>query len=111
MEQSKKSKKFSAAWNPKMDGNGETTISYVKIGNHHPIDSQPFINGWPWGSRCVELFFLCLFPAVTATSVWLDATSSTFLTDCILTASLRLRAQNKSLQKSVRKANKMNRLK
>ena len=18
---------------------------------HHPIDSQPFINGWPWGSR------------------------------------------------------------
>ena len=18
---------------------------------HHPIDSQPFMNGWPWGSR------------------------------------------------------------
>ena len=29
----------------------QPTISYVKIGNHHPIDSQPFINGGPWGSR------------------------------------------------------------
>ena len=27
---------------------GETTISYVKIGNH-PIDGQPFINGWLQG--------------------------------------------------------------
>ena len=22
---------------------------------HHPIDSQPFINGWPWGSRLVYI--------------------------------------------------------
>ena len=34
----------------KMDVWWFPTISYVKIGNH-PIDSQPFINGWPWGSR------------------------------------------------------------
>ena len=29
---------------------GETTIFYMKIWNH-PIDFQPFIYGWPWGSR------------------------------------------------------------
>ena len=32
-----------------MDVAGETTIFYAKILNH-PIDSQPFIDGWPSGS-------------------------------------------------------------
>ena len=27
----------------------------IKVWNHHPIEFQPFINGWPWGSRC----FIC----------------------------------------------------
>ena len=27
------------------------SISYVKIWFHHPIDSQPFLNGWPSGPR------------------------------------------------------------
>jgi len=33
---------------------GETTIFYIKIWNH-PIDSQPFINGRPWGSKGVTI--------------------------------------------------------
>ena len=33
-----------------MDVAGETTIFYVKILNH-PIDSQPFTDGWPSGSH------------------------------------------------------------
>ena len=28
-----------------------STISHLKMSVHHPIDSQPFINGWPSGSR------------------------------------------------------------
>ena len=23
---------------------------------HHPIDSQPVINGWPWGSRYIYIY-------------------------------------------------------
>ena len=34
----------------KMDGNGDfQPFPILKIWNHHPIDSQPFINGWPQG--------------------------------------------------------------
>ena len=43
---------------------GETTISYVKIGNH-PIDSQPFMNGSRYKSYLIFLqigdFFVKIF--------------------------------------------------
>ncbi len=41
-----------AANHLKMDGNFVISNHFLcKDWVHHTIDSQPFINGWPWGSR------------------------------------------------------------
>ena len=55
-------------WNPKanhlqIDGNGETTIFYIKIWFIIPL-KQPFINGWPWGSRYPTTVNWSLLPAI-----------------------------------------------
>ena len=48
-------KMLATTWNPKhpygclVNSNHFLCKDWV----HHPIDSQPFINGWPWGSRYV----------------------------------------------------------
>ena len=58
------------SWNPKQPFiNRCLVISnhfLCKDWVHHPIDGQPFINGWPWGSRILYpplLFFATSWPA------------------------------------------------